>query len=310
LTFLPRNIRPKAPPIKTQGIKTKVIPLISSSIAWDGKGRWIEPFLGSAAVALNIAPQRAVLADTNEHLITFYKGIQSGLISGRSMREYLEKEGSHLLDNGESHYYKVRDRFNETGNPFDFIFLSRSCFNGMMRFNRKGGFNVPFCRKPERFRPALITKIVNQVEWASATIKGKDWLFLTQDWRQTIADAQSDDLIYCDPPYVGRHTDYYNGFNDEESNDLANALIKSPASFALSNWLENKYRRNDFVDLWFSNYEQRTMSHFYHVGPQESLRNEMIEVVILSPSAAAPTVTTSKKEFLPLFETFETAELV
>lgn len=305
MTFLPRIIRPKAPPIKTQGIKTKVVPLISSSISWDGNGRWIEPFLGSAAVALNIAPQRAVLADTNKHLISLYKSIQTGLINGRSMREYLEKEGQNLSDSGESYYYKVRDRFNEKGSLFDFVFLNRSCFNGMMRFNRKGDFNVPFCRKPERFRPALITKIVNQVEWAFATMQGKDWVFLVQDWHQTIADAKSGDLIYCDPPYVGRHTDYYNGFNDKDSNELAKVLIKTRASFVLSSWLENKYRRNKFIDRWFSNYEQRTMSHFYHVGPKEYLRNEMIEVIILSSCAAANTHNEFQKTRLPLFETTE-----
>lgn len=157
----------------------------------------------------------------------------------------------------------------------------------MMRFNKKGRFNVPFCRKPERFRPALVTKITNQVEWAKKIITGKDWKFVSQDWRSTISCAQPNDIIYCDPPYVGRHTDYYNGFTDNESDELAKALNKTKASFALSNWLENKYRRNDYIDRWFSDYPQRTMSHFYHVGPQEHLRNEMIEIVVLSKKAAA-----------------------
>ncbi|TMV43360.1 DNA adenine methylase, partial [Thioclava sp. BHET1] len=74
MTFLPRPVRPKAPPIKTQGIKTKVVPLIARSIVWDGVGRWIEPFLGSGVVALNIGPQRAILADTNEHMIGLFRG--------------------------------------------------------------------------------------------------------------------------------------------------------------------------------------------------------------------------------------------
>lgn len=294
--FLPRTIRPKAPPIKTQGIKTKLVPLIARSIAWNGQGRWIEPFLGSAVVALNVAPKRALLTDTNEHLINLYRSIQDGSINGQNMRSFLEHEGSLLLERGESHYYAVRDRFNENKSSFDFVFLSRSCFNGMMRFNRKGGFNVPFCRKPERFRPALVTKIVNQVNWAQACMYGKSWEFKKQDWRLTIAEATPEDMIYCDPPYVGRHTDYYNGFTDEDSDDLAKALISTKSHFALSNWLENKYRRNDYIDRWFSNFDQRTMSHFYHVGPQEERRNAMTEVVILSTGAAAPVVDEDHKE--------------
>jgi DNA adenine methylase len=307
LTNLPRTVAPKAPPIKTQGIKTKLVPLIARSIRWNGEGRWIEPFLGSGVVALNIAPKRAVLADSNQHMIELYRGIQSGAVDGSRVREYLVREGTHLLEKGEDHFYFIRDRFNEAGSPLDFIFLSRACFNGMMRFNKKGGFNVPFCRKPERFRPALITKIVNQVEWARRAIAGKDWTFVAQDWRVTLAGARPGDMIYCDPPYVGRHTDYYNSFTDDESDDLAKALITSPADFALSNWLENKYRRNDYIERWFSAHPQRTISHFYHVGPSEDLRNEMTEVIVLSEGAAAPVEPEPEKRpaYLPLFEAAE-----
>lgn len=306
--FLPRTVSPKAPPIKTQGIKTKVVPLIARSIDWDGRGRWIEPFVGSAVVALNVAPQRALLADTNRHVIDLYRGIQDGSIDGATMRRRLEREGAALLEKGESHYYAVRERFNEHGDPFDFVFLSRSCFNGMMRFNRKGGFNVPFCRKPERFRPALVTKISNQVEWVRKTLTGKDWDFVVQDWRVTLAESNAGDLIYCDPPYVGRHVDYYNGFTEEEADALAAALIAGKAGFALSMWLENKYRRNDYVDRWFANHPQRTMEHFYHVGSDEKLRNAMTEAVILSRDVAA-TAGHVAGSALPLGESAERADV-
>ena len=301
---LPRTVIPKAPPIKTQGIKTKLVPLIARSITWPGDGRWIEPFLGSGVVVLNIMPRRAVLADTNKHLIGLYRSIKEGAINGFSVRNFLEIEGARLLERGERHYYFIRDRFNENGDSLDFIFLSRSCFNGMMRFNKKGKFNVPFCRKPERFRPALVTKIVNQVEWARKAMEGKEWQFVVQDWRTTIAQAKSGDMIYCDPPYVGRHTDYYNGFTDDEADELAKALIGSPARFAMSMWLENKYRRNEYVDRWFSEFPQITMSHFYHVGPSESLRNQMTEAVILSKNDTTMSIVPADSP-LPLFEAAE-----
>ncbi len=289
---LPRSITPKSPPIKMQGIKTKLVPLIAQSISWQENGRWIEPFLGTGAVVLNIAPQRAILADTNEHVINLYRGIQAGAITGHRVRDHLEKEGRLLSKTGEEHYYAVRDRFNESANSFDFIFLNRSCFNGMVRFNRLGYFNVPFCRKPDRFRPALVTKIVNQIEWASSVMQGKDWTLLVQDWRKTISEALAGDLIYCDPPYIGRHTDYYNGFTDEEADELAQALTNSPAKFAMSMWLQNRYRKNEYVGRWFADFPQRTMAHFYHVGATEKLRNPMTEVVVLSRDAVAP-----KREF-------------
>ena len=289
MNLLPRNIRPKAPPIKTQGIKTKIVPLIARSIQWSGNGRWIELFLGSGVVALNIMPKCAILADTNKHIINLYRGIQEGVINGRSVRSYLEYEGDLLRRKGEHHYYIVRGRFNKEGDSFDFLFLSRSCFNGMMRFNRTGAFNVPFCRKPGRFRSALITKIANQVEWARTSIEGKDWQFVAHDWRSVIANAQDSDMIYCDPPYIGRHTDYYNGFTSGDADELAMKLIDTRANFALSMWLKNKYRRNEYVDRWFTSFPKYTMSHFYHVGSRENFRNEMIEAVIVSEDAVCPT---------------------
>ena len=285
--FLPRPVVAKIPPVKTQGIKTKLVSLIAESIKWPGNGRWIEPFLGSGVVAFNIAPAQALLADTNEYIINLYLGIGAGAIDGAAVRRHLEREGSLLLKRGEEHYYAVRKRFNAGGDPLDFVFLNRACFNGMVRFNSKGEFNVPFCRKPNRFRPALITKIVNQIEWVGAAMKGKDWQFVAQDWRTTIADAGPQDMIYCDPPYVGRHTDYYNNFSDDEADELARALTSTSASFALSMWLENKYRRNSYVDRWFADFPQRPVSHFYHLGSHESLRNQMTEVVILSGKSAA-----------------------
>ena len=290
---LPRHVVPKSPPLKMQGIKTKVVPLIASSISWCGEGRWIEPFFGTGVVALNIAPKQALLADSNEHVVNLYRGIQDGVITAEAVRVHLEREGRILLEQGESHYYFVRERFNESGEPLDFIFLNRSCFNGMVRFNRKGRFNVPFCRKPERFRPALVTKIVNQIQWASSVIKDKDWIIVKQDWRETIAAATSGDVIYCDPPYIGRHTDYYNGFTVEDAEELARALLSTRADFAMSMWLENRYRKNDYVARWFTNFPQRTMSHFYHLGATEQWRNQMTEVVVLSPNIAAHNSETS-----------------
>ena len=97
------------------------------------------------------------------------------------------------------YYYFVRDRFNDLADPLDFLFLNRSCFNGMMRFNKKGRFNVPFCRKPDRFRKAYVTKIANQVAWVSTQMRGNDWTFRVQDWRPSLAVAELGDFIYLDP---------------------------------------------------------------------------------------------------------------
>ena len=151
------------PPIKSQGIKTKLVPWIGSIVPHEFDGRWIEPFMGTGVVAFNLAPKHALLCDTNPHLVDFYQAINDGRITPEIVRQFLEREGAELLDKGESHYYKLRDRFNEKHSPLDFLFLNRAGFNGMIRFNRKGALNIPFCKKPKRFARAYVTKIVNQV---------------------------------------------------------------------------------------------------------------------------------------------------
>ena len=171
-------LKPKAPPIKTQGIKTKLAPFIAGYADWTGAGRWVEPFLGSGAVLLNIRPRRAVAADSCVPVIDFYRALQNGRITAANVEAFLQTEGERLRVGGAERYYQIRERFNEMGDPLDFLFLNRACFNGLIRFNRQGHFNTPFCKKPERFRPAYITKICNQVQWASDAIRGRDWEFV------------------------------------------------------------------------------------------------------------------------------------
>lgn len=286
----------KAPPLKIQGIKTKLVSFIMRSVTWDKEGNWIEPFLGSGVVALNVSPARAILADTNEHIIRVYSAIQREEITPSNLRTFLEDEGALLKRKGEKHYYDVRDRFNQEHSPFDFIFLNRSCFNGMMRFNSKGGFNVPFCRKPERFAKAYVTRICNQVAWAKEQMRDKDWSFVCQDWRKTLASVQDDDFVYLDPPYNSRHTDYYNRWDDDESDELAIAVRKLRGGFAYSTWKENKYRSNDHLEIHFSEYPVMTKDHFYHIGSTESLRNAMEEALVVPSDYLAKTVEESLME--------------
>jgi DNA adenine methylase len=278
----------RVPPIKLQGIKTKIVPLILRHVAWNGRGRWIEPFLGSGVVLFNVNPPRALAADANEHLIRFYQALQSGGITADQVRVHLEIESRHLSDSKGQYYYEVRNRFNELKAPLDFLFLNRSCFNGVMRFNGKGGFNVPFCKKPERFAAAYITKIVNQVAWVISLMRGKRWEFIVGDWRDTLQQVAQDDFVYCDPPYNDRHTDYFTSWQPDDVDRLASTLKSLRAGFAYSTWKENKYRKNDHLPKHFGDYPIVTIQHYYHVGPLESLRNAMEEALVVSHEHYTP----------------------
>jgi DNA adenine methylase len=268
------------PPIKSQGIKTKLVQWISSNVKEIEFDRWVEPFMGTGVVAFNVQPKRALLCDSNPHLINFYKALQNKEITSSQVKKFLQKEGEILLETEGAHYYDVRKRFNEEGNPLDFLFLSRSCFNGMMRFNKKGGYNVPFCKKPNRFAQSLVTKITNQVENISQIIEQGDYEFKLQDFNQTLSELKNTDLVYSDPPYIGRHVDYFDSWTEEEEIILNKGLKNSNCKFILSTWLSNKYRTNDYVFSVWKDCNVTTKEHFYHVGGKETNRNAVYEALL------------------------------
>ncbi|MCD4650727.1 MAG: Dam family site-specific DNA-(adenine-N6)-methyltransferase [Candidatus Cloacimonetes bacterium] len=268
------------PPIKSQGIKTKLVDWISTNVETIEFDRWVEPFLGTGVVAFNVKHKKALLCDSNPHLIAFYKALQSKEITSYLVREFLTVEGEKLLKSNGDYYYEVRNRFNSERNPLDFLFLSRSCFNGMMRFNRKGGFNVPFCRKPQRFAKALVTKITNQVENIAQKISIGDYTFKNQDFMETMKELKSKDLVYSDPPYIGRHVDYFDSWSEEDELNLNCGLINSKAKFILSTWLSNKYRTNEYVFSVWKECFISTKEHFYHLGANEKNRNAIYEALL------------------------------
>lgn len=272
------------PPIKSQGIKTKLVPWIMELIP-QVPGKWIEPFLGTGVVAFNSGYKNAILSDTNPHIINFYKGIQQKTITAALMKQYLEQEGKLLrnaANDGYEHYLTVRTRFNSGAfSPFDFIFLSRAGFNGMMRFGSKGNWNIPFCKKPDRFAQAYITKISNQVATVSQIIQPEPyWQFYNRSFEDIIPLATENDIIYCDPPYYGRHVDYYNGWTAQDEECLFHLLKGTKAKFILSTWHHNEWRENDMIHTFWKNFNIFTKDHFYHNGGNLENRRKVVEALV------------------------------
>lgn len=277
------------PPIKSQGIKTKLVPWINDLIVHSDiniNANWIEPFFGTGVVGFN-SPLKGnfFVGDTNPHIINFYTQIQNGEITPSSMKEYLIAESQLLMEaaeNGYEHYRRVRNRFNQDHSPYDFIFLSRAGFNGMMRFSKKGDWNIPFCKKPNRFARAYITKICNQIGAVSKVIHSKHWNFITSDFEHVIQLAGPGDLIYCDPPYYGRYVDYYNGWTEEDEGRLFEALSNTPAHFILSTWHHNDFRTNDMIERYWGRFNILTQDHFYHGGGKIENRHSIVEALVFN----------------------------
>ncbi len=270
------------PPIKSQGIKTKLVPRIRQAVQWKEDGKWIEPFMGTGVVGFNIRPKSALFADSNPHIISFYHAINSGEITPVIVKSYLEDEGHLLARGGAAHYYQVRERFNQTHAPLDFLFLSRAGFNGMIRFNQKGGYNVPFNHKPNRFSQSYVTKVVNQVQYVFDLCRMSDYTFTCQDFRDTFEMVEANDFVYCDPPYMGRHVDYFNNWSTQDEVDLFEQLANCKSKFMLSTWHSNQHRNNSTIPYLEGEYHVITHEHFYHVGAKETNRKPVLEALVLN----------------------------
>ena len=144
------------PAIKSQGIKTKLVPWINDIILQSGldlpNTNWIEPFFGTGVVGLNtIVGGKRIVGDTNPHIISFYKGIQCGEITPYNMRGYLSQEGELLSkadEDGYVHFREVKKRFNSAHSSFDFIFLSARSPTGLhLRISPK--YAIKYKKLPE-----------------------------------------------------------------------------------------------------------------------------------------------------------------
>lgn len=183
--------------------------------------RYVEPFCGGLAVALELQPRLAILNDVNPHLINFYRQV------GKGLELYIE------MKNDEVVFYIHRQRFNELGRRKGasseaaqlFYYLNRTCFNGLCRFNQSGEFNVPFGTYKS------ITYATDFLEYRQLF---RTWTFSNCDIQSL--DFAPDDFIYADPPYDVEFTSYSaGGFSWNDQVRTAELLAKHPGPVLISN---------------------------------------------------------------------------
>jgi DNA adenine methylase len=213
------------PPLKIQGKKTKIVPqiqILTESLIKDKPNidTWIEPFFGSGVVGFNTPKQikKIIVSDINPHIINFYKAIQNGELIGDKLKPWLLDMGK-KLETGEEDgyvlYREVRDRFNKTKDIKDFLFLSRTSFNGMMRFNKKGEWNLPYCKVPTKLNENIVNTLCNEIDELYKLMQEKKIVFLNQSFEETLKLANDNSIIYCDPPYLGLYTNYFDTWDIE-----------------------------------------------------------------------------------------------
>jgi len=112
-------------------------------------------------------------------------------------KEY-ELRWRRLQNEGHTAYYEIRDSFNATRSPNDLLFLSRTCVNGLIRFNKNGDFNNSLHHTRPGIAPERLSKLIHQ--WSHYI---QPVIFAVGDYRQTLTNAQTGDLAFLDPPYMG-----------------------------------------------------------------------------------------------------------
>lgn len=267
----------RVPPLKTQGKKTRLVPWLMETAG--NASRVIEPFCGSAVFSLNMDAEKTLLNDVNPHIASFYRALRDGDVTPDGVRDFLEKEGERLSRGGNAHYLEKRREFNERPGPMLYLFLNRACFNGLVRFNSRGEFNTPFCKRPERFSKAYITKIVNQCAEMAAFLK-KGAKISSGDFEGAIANAPKGSLVYCDPPYIGVNSGYFTPWTDADQDRLFNACERSGARVMVSSWLSNGSRENGEAKRWKdAGFRILAKSHDWIVGPRTENRPKVVEAV-------------------------------
>lgn len=229
------------PPIKWAGGKTRLLPELLKR-APKKFNRLVEPFVGGGALFFHLQPTNALLADSNADLIAMYQAVASdpaGVIAR------LNRLRNRHWKDPEGHYYRTRDRWNygvrKSWSLVDrgatFIYLNKTCFNGLWRVNRSGDFNVPIGRY-------VTPKIYEPYEIRAASITLAAARFMVADYRAAVASVCSHDFVYLDPPYdplsaTSSFTGYSaNAFGREQQQQLAETareLVDRDAYVMLSN---------------------------------------------------------------------------
>ena len=204
--------------LKWAGGKKKVISDIASLLPQNGKKRLVEPFVGGGSVFLNLEFDDYLLVDMNKDLINLFN-----IIKTQSAAFITDAEKFFSGDHNQpENYYDFRTQFNQSSDPYErsllFLYLNRHGYNGLCRYNKSGGYNVPFGRYKHPYFPK------NELQFFSK--KAQRATFIQGDFETAFSQLKNKDVVYCDPPYspinpTSNFTAYAgNAFTDEDQKRL------------------------------------------------------------------------------------------
>jgi DNA adenine methylase len=287
------------PFLKWAGGKTQLITEIEKSLPneiTNKKFTYIEPFVGSGAVLfwmLNNFPklEKAVINDINGDLINTYKIIASRPKELISILQVLQNEFHGLEGKDEQkkeYYYKKRELYNtrkeeQCGQAALFIFLNRTCFNGLYRVNKNNGYNVPMgsYKKPTICDDKNILAVSNALQKVE---------ILCGDYEETLNYSNKNSLFYFDPPYKPlSETSSFNSYAKDEFNDSEQVRLKDFCSkldalnhtWILSNSdVKGKNINDNFFDDLYSDFNIQRVDARRSINANPEKRGKLTELLI------------------------------
>ena len=295
LEKLPKNSA--KPFLKWAGGKTQLIGEIENNLPIGLKHgeitKYIEPFVGSGAIFFYLVSkyniQEVYINDTNKDLINTYRVIRDDIESLINELEELSKTYSKCNEEEKSKFfYDIRDlyngnRTNKIKHASYFIFLNRTCFNGLYRVNSKGGFNVPFGKY-------VNPKICDEENLRNVSEILKNIKILNIDFEDTEKYVDNKTFVYFDPPYRPLNiTSNFNSyskeaFNDDTQKKLAEyfkKLNRIGAKLMLSNSdPKNTDESDNFFDDLYSGFNIKRVNAKRMINSNASKRGEITELLI------------------------------
>lgn len=272
-------------PLNYTGGKFKLLPQLFPLFP-ENIDTFYDLFAGGCNVGVNVRANRIICNDIETHVIDLMKEVQkNGVTNSLNMlKSTIEKYK--LSKTNEEGFKRLRDDYNNGNKSWDMFYaLVTNAFNYQIRFSKQGNYNMPFGKNRSSFNPNLeknFIKFFNKVNEKNIQFISSSFLDLE------IEDLNSEDFVYCDPPYLITCASYneQGGWNINLEKSLLNKLDKindKGVRFALSNVLENKGESNDILKEWAKKYKIHYLNNSYgncNYHAKDKARNNTVEVLI------------------------------
>ncbi|MBQ2932249.1 MAG: Dam family site-specific DNA-(adenine-N6)-methyltransferase [Clostridia bacterium] len=198
---------------------------------------YYEPFLGGGSMLYAINPSKAICGDVCESLIDLWNKIKA---EPNELAQSYRTRWERLQEEGYLAYYSIRDDYNLSKKAEDLLFLSRTCVNGLIRFNADGEFNNSLHHTRSGIHPDKLEKIIK--DWSTRI---QNSTFISADYEYTTQTVKEGDLVYLDPPYFHTKGRYYGTIDYDRFLNYLDFLNKRGAKYILS--FDGKRGDDDFT---------------------------------------------------------------